>query len=845
LLFPVINLPKSAKAITKNTWTQTSWVGGFGQTILSDQSKFATTTGEGVYASTTLRMKINADVVVGQQNFVSGAANQGGSAGANTASSPIGINIHDGKLFIADSGNNRVLIYNSIPTSNNAPADVVIGQSDLVSTSINQGGGVSTSTLNGPTHSFVDVNGKLFVADGNNHRVLIYNSIPTTNNAPADVVIGQPNFFSNQINQGQANAGANTMNRPFALYSDGIRLVIADRNNHRVLIYNTIPTTNNVSADVVVGQVDFLGKSINQGGTVGANTLSQPLGLYMKENMLLVTDRGNERVLVYNVMPIMNNTSANLVVGQPNFISNAANQGGYPAANTFSSAHPIYYDGGKLFVLDYSNNRLLIFNEFPLENNKSANEVIGQINFRENSPNQGGSVNSNTLRNPIGIHGNGLALAVSEQNNHRVLIFNKIPVTTTLSSSILNAGSNQEWGPVSWNASTTEYSSVTVDVSLDDGSTWQNVSNGQGYIGSGDTFQYRVNFANTDGLSTPTLHDISVSYSTTTAPSDFSLVSPVNSSSADINPTFSWNASSDEESGLASYSLYVDGLPQKSGISSTTTSYAVENSLSCGHHTWYIRAFDNAGNINDSNSSNLTVECSSGIPSWIHNNNAPDVNNRDTTIITLGAIFENEKRSEINIINSLSNQNTQNIETVIRDEATIIQGHSEFVKMNKEALSAYVQLVKDKNIELPDKDRRSMALFVNSGTETTKRIGSGERAGAINSYFYAFNVFPQSEADWQDVIKIANGRWTAKKSKEAENKASATFEKVYLRKANRNNRHDDAALTILAYGLRPANRNMDSEKTALRIYQTIFKNIPVSAQNWDIMRAISYSGAVR
>ena len=38
--------------------------------------------------------------------------------------------------------------------------------------------------------------GKLYVADTQDNRILIYNKIPTTNNAAADVVVGQPNFTS-------------------------------------------------------------------------------------------------------------------------------------------------------------------------------------------------------------------------------------------------------------------------------------------------------------------------------------------------------------------------------------------------------------------------------------------------------------------------------------------------------------------------------------------------------------------------------------------------------------------------------------------------------------------------
>ena len=42
-------------------------------------------------------------------------------------------------LFVTDLGYNRVLIWNSIPTSNGAAADVAIGQPDLVSSIANYG----------------------------------------------------------------------------------------------------------------------------------------------------------------------------------------------------------------------------------------------------------------------------------------------------------------------------------------------------------------------------------------------------------------------------------------------------------------------------------------------------------------------------------------------------------------------------------------------------------------------------------------------------------------------------------------------------------------------------------
>src|SRR5205085_1924058 len=92
------------------------------------------------------------------------------------------------KLVVADSANNRVLIWNTLPTSNVAP-DVVVGQTSLTTSNA----GLSQSGLTRPIHAAI-ANNKLFVVDADNNRVLIWNTVPTTNNTPADVVLGQPDF---------------------------------------------------------------------------------------------------------------------------------------------------------------------------------------------------------------------------------------------------------------------------------------------------------------------------------------------------------------------------------------------------------------------------------------------------------------------------------------------------------------------------------------------------------------------------------------------------------------------------------------------------------------------------
>ncbi len=159
------------------------------------------------------------------------------------------------------------MIYNNEPVANGAAADAVIGQPGFTQSAINQGPVTTASNFQQPQGVFTDGT-RLFVADSANNRVLVYNSIPSSNGVPADVVIGQPDFVSNKANQGGA-VGPNTLNFPYRVYSDGTRLYIADTNNNRVLVYNSIPAANNASADLVIGQASLSANGANQGGSIG------------------------------------------------------------------------------------------------------------------------------------------------------------------------------------------------------------------------------------------------------------------------------------------------------------------------------------------------------------------------------------------------------------------------------------------------------------------------------------------------------------------------------------------------------------------------------------------------
>lgn len=119
-------------------------------------------------------------------------------------------------------------------------------------------------------------------------------------------------------------------------------------------------------------------------------------------------------------------------------------------------------------------------------------------------------------------------------------------------------------------------------------------------------------FTYTGGYSTHTF-DVSED---TTPPVAFTDSSPVAGANTSSSPTLTWNASSDAASGLAKYQLYVDGSLTADNIATTTTQTSVSN-LSCGNHTWYVRAFDNAGNTTNSDTQTFSVSCGGGVPSLI------------------------------------------------------------------------------------------------------------------------------------------------------------------------------------------------------------------------------------
>ncbi len=381
-----------------------------------------------------------ADIVIGQPDFTSSALNQGGSAAGNTFRNPAQTAVINGKLFIADSQNNRILVWNEVPTTHNSTADFVIGQQDFTSVNENEGpapgvpGPATAHTLDRSSAMASDGT-KLIILDRDNHRVLIYNTIPTASYPAADVVIGHPTMSEidwcggstpadiNGIDADCFSSGPNGMTYD----ADSGKLIVADNDNDRILIWNSLPTTNGVAANVVVGQADFTHNVANQGGSADANTLDLSTGSIVGtyQGKLLVADRLNNRVLVFNTIPTTNNASADVVIGQTDFTSTAANQGGAISARGLDNPRGATVDSeGRLFIVDGNNARVLIYNSIPTTNNAAADYVIGQPDFTTVVP---GATQQRMQTFAYHVSFFPGHFIVSDGGNFRILIFKNDP----------------------------------------------------------------------------------------------------------------------------------------------------------------------------------------------------------------------------------------------------------------------------------------------------------------------------------------------------------------------------------------------------------------------------------
>ena len=334
-------------------------------------------------------------------------------------------------LWIASYGSSTLHFFSDVPEENGAQADYVITSFET----LNEDQEVESVDLNGPQTPFV-VNGQLLLVEYDSGSIVVFDEIPKPD---------QDNFAF-QIDTDSVECSALNFSSPEAIFSVDGKLLLADADNNRVLIWNQIPTDANDEPDLVVGQNSFTNCAENDEDQSGANedeetatarTLAFPTGLWSDGERLLVAE--SNRVLIWNQFPDANFVEADLVLGQQDFNSQDSNfdpdeeLDGEPSNRNFDELYEgISSNGRQIYATDSQNHRVMIWNDWPTENFAPADIVLGQSTFTNNGSNdddQSGDSDAPTLRvmdSPAGVTVFDDKLIVSDVNNDRVLIFKSL-----------------------------------------------------------------------------------------------------------------------------------------------------------------------------------------------------------------------------------------------------------------------------------------------------------------------------------------------------------------------------------------------------------------------------------
>ncbi len=298
-----------------------------------------------------------AEAVFGQDDFESRVS---GSA-ANRLNNPIGIHVDaSGRLWVADYSNNRVLRFDdasSKPTG--ASADGVLGQPDFTSSA----SAVTASGMRGPVTAFADSEGRVWVTEFSNHRITRFDDAASKpNGAAADGVLGQPDFTS-----GSSGLSATAFSSPNALYVDAEgRLYVSDNGNRRVLRFDAAASkADGAAADGVLGQPDFVTNTSNV--TQDGMTALRFVYGDSDGRLFVIQENSHRITIYEDAATLANGAPADYVWGQPDFTSGSAATPPTAESFNTPRAIYIDDATHHAWIADYSNHRVLRFDLTPPE----------------------------------------------------------------------------------------------------------------------------------------------------------------------------------------------------------------------------------------------------------------------------------------------------------------------------------------------------------------------------------------------------------------------------------------------------------------------------------------------
>ncbi|MHB1800736.1 MAG: NHL repeat-containing protein [Actinomycetes bacterium] len=330
-------------------------------------------------------------------------------------------------LVAADTGNHRVMIWHDLPTADEQPCDVVVGQPDESSEGPAAGGRSTRRGMNLPTGVLVHGD-TLVVADAWHHRILVYAELPSRPDVEPDLVLGQGSLDQVQPNRGGPCQATSTY-WPFGVAVVAGRFYVADTGNRRVLGWSGgIPSSPDTPPDLILGQPDAGHREESRGGPAGPNSFRWPHDVAGNEQWLVVADAGDHRLLGWRGHP-GEDRGADLVLGQPDFATITESPYTPQGAGTLRFPYAVDIQGDRMVVADTANNRILVWESVPVPDDhglgRPADALIGQPDFGASGENGWTAVGPDTLCWPYGLSLHGDRLAVADSGNNRITIWSR------------------------------------------------------------------------------------------------------------------------------------------------------------------------------------------------------------------------------------------------------------------------------------------------------------------------------------------------------------------------------------------------------------------------------------
>jgi uncharacterized protein (TIGR03437 family) len=391
-----------------------------------------------------------ADLVIGQPDPYTTSPAGPGPTGSTFSSGlwyPTGVTVYNGDLYVADSGNNRILRFKApfaqyAQTGSYPTPDLYVGQPSLKSAKANYPNGASGSpTAQGICLSSSSTNvlqaaiafdksGNMWITDPGNRRVLEFKATDIANATvlpTASVELGQLDFTSLQTVLSASNANSQFVANQFAVpsqlaFDPAGNLYVSDADAttpgslSRVLVFTpgaAVPFTSGQAATRIMGVYESSQFStlnyVQQLAIYDATAFDNPGGIFfLADSSVGIVDTNNSRILVfppYSSWPASGTTyspQATRVLGQNGSFENFYSNGNTVFTLAFSPSTPPASAGvfsspsvavflpstGELFVADAGNNRVLAMpsqsGTVPFGN---ATRVLGQDTMTMNSPN--------------------------------------------------------------------------------------------------------------------------------------------------------------------------------------------------------------------------------------------------------------------------------------------------------------------------------------------------------------------------------------------------------------------------------------------------------------------------